>query len=324
MVPWSPRKGPAPKRISPGGPQANLVTWTVLAHGGAGSFDNTEKDGPEAATRAGIKAFENGGGPLDAAVAATVVLEDDPRFNAGTGSNLRLDGRTIEMEASVMTDDGRFGAVACIERVKNPVLVAKALHPTPHNLLAGRGATAYARRHGHQDHDPLTPNAQAKFERVRRMVESGRLEPGWFDWDLVELRKHWNYEPPLQETLGPSDTVGAVASDGTRFAAALSTGGTTSTLLGRVGDVPLPGCGLHAGDAGAVCVTGDGDHLARARLADRVYQWMQQDKPPETCIEDAIALFPQEVAVGLILVTPEDKAGGSNLKMAWHVAEVSP
>ncbi len=299
------------------------MTWTVLAHGGAGSFDHTENDGPEAATKAGIDAFRQGGDPLAAVVAATCVLEDDPRFNAGTGSNLRLDGKTIEMEASVMTDDGRFGAVACIERVKNPVRVAQDLHPTPHNLLAGRGAIAYARRHGHEDHDPHTPNAQGKFDRVRRMVESGRLEPGWFDWEISQLREHWNYETPLQEILGPSDTVGAVATDGKGFAAALSTGGTTSTLLGRIGDVPLPGCGLHAGPAGAVCVTGDGDHLARAHLAGRVYRWMQEGVEPRSCVEQAIAIFPKEVAVGLILVTPEGRAGGSNLKMAWNVAEVS-
>lgn len=300
------------------------MTWTVLAHGGAGSFDHAENDGPEAATKAGIDALRQGGDPLAAVVAATCVLEDDPRFNAGTGSNLRLDGKTIEMEAAVMTDDGRFGAVACIERVKNPVRVAQALHPTPHNLLAGRGATAYARRHGHEDHDPHTPHAQAKFDRVRRMVESGRLEPGWFDWDLGQLRKHWNYEPSMEEVLGPSDTVGAVATDGKRFAAALSTGGTTSTLLGRIGDVPLPGCGLHVGPAGAVCVTGDGDHLARAHLAGRVYQRMEEGTQPETCVQEAIALFPEEVAVGLILVTPAGRAGGSNLKMAWNVAEVEP
>lgn len=300
------------------------MTWTVLGHGGAGSFDHKEKDGPERAAAAGIAALRGGGDPLDAVVAATMDLEDDPRFNAGTGSNLRLDGKTIEMEASVMTDDGRFGGVACLERVKNPVRVAETLLPTPHNLLAGAGATAYARKLGHGDHDPRTPQAQQRLERVQRMVADGDLEPGWMEWDPVELAKHWNYDTPMREVLGPGDTVGAVATDGEHFAAALSTGGTTGTLRGRVGDVPLPGCGLHAGPAGAVCVTGDGDHLARARLADRTYAFMQAGMDPDDCVAQAIALFPAEVAVGLILVTPEGAAGGSNLKMAWAVSRASP
>lgn len=300
------------------------MAWKVLAHCGAGSFDTKDRDGAEAGAAAGLNALQRGGSPLDAVVAATVALEDDPRFNAGTGSNLRLDGKSIEMDAAVMTDDGRFGAVACIERVKNPVLVARDLLDTPHNLLAGRGATAYARTRGHRDHDPLTSTATAKFERVQRMLQTGDLEPGWCEWDPVELQKHWNFDIPMREAIGPSDTVGAVATDGTHFAAALSTGGTISTLLGRVGDVPLPGCGLHAGPAGAVCVTGDGDHLARARLAGRVYEWMEHDKPAADCVTDAIALFAPEVAVGLLVLTPRDHAGGSNLKMAWALAEAKP
>lgn len=300
------------------------MTWIVLAHGGAASFDAAERDGPETAAQAGLAALRDGGNVLDAVVRATMVLEDDPRFNAGTGSNLRLDGKTIEMEASVMTDDGRFGAVSCLERTRYPVRVAQDVHPTPHLLIAGRGATAYARARGHTEHDPHTPNAQARLDRVRRMVETGDLEPGWFDWDPAELRKHWNYPEPAESILGPSDTVGAVATDGTRFAAALSTGGASSALLGRVGDVPLPGCGLHAGPAGAVCVTGDGEHLARVRLADHVYRRMESGMAPDDCVRDAIALFPAHVAVGLILVTPQGRAGGSNLEMAWAAAEDTP
>lgn len=300
------------------------MPWKVLAHCGAGSFDTKDRDGAENGATAGLLAMQRGGSPLDAVVAATVVLEDDPRFNAGTGSNLRLDGRTIEMEAAVMTDDGRFGAVACLERVRNPVRVAQDLHPTPHNLLAGVGATAFARRMGHADHDPLAPAARERFERVRRMVATDDLEPGWLEWHPDDLARHWNYDIPLRDVLGPGDTVGAVATDGRRFAAALSTGGTTGTLRGRVGDVPLPGCGLHAGPAGAVCVTGDGDHLARARLADRVYRLMEAGTGPDACVAEAISWFPARVAVGLVLVTPEGHAGGSNLKMAWAVAKDTP
>lgn len=297
------------------------MTLTVLAHGGAGSFDANQHDGPETAAEVGLSCLTDGGSPLEAAVAATEHLEDDERFNAGTGSNLRFDGDTIEMDASVMTSDGRFGAVAGIQRVRHPVAVAVDLLDTPHDLLAGEGALRYARARGHEDHDPRTEAAEAKHAKVVEMVASGEIEQGWSDWELGTLEEHWNYDRPMREVFGPSDTVGAVASDGERFAAALSTGGTAATLLGRVGDVPLPGCGLQAGPAGAVCVTGDGEHLARARLADTAYAWLEDGIPVEELVPRAVDLFPDDVAVGLLAVTADGFTGGSNLEMAWSAQE---
>lgn len=292
----------------------------VLAHGGAGSFDAREHDGPERAAKAGAEALRQGGA-LDAVLTATRVLEDDPRFNAGTGSNYRFDGETIEMDASVMTSDGRFGAVAAIREVRYPVMVAREVLETPHDLLAGEGATRYARVRGHARHDPSTPRAREKHAKVVEMVRSGKIEEGWSDWDASTLPPHWNFDKDLRALLGPSDTVGAVAWDGSGFAAALSTGGTAATLMGRVGDVPLPGCGLMAGPHGAVCVTGDGEHLARARLADRTYGWLAEGATPADVVKRACEAFPASVAVGLLVVSRDGFAGGSNLAMAWAAAE---
>lgn len=296
------------------------MTYVVLTHGGAGSYDSKVHDGPEQAAKVGLDRLRNGGSPLDAVCAATVCLEDDERFNAGTGSNLRFDGRTIEMDASVMSSDGRFGAVACLAETQNPVLVARALLPTPQDLLVGNGAQAYARRLGHSKHDVHTSGAQERYDRLMELIRKGEAPAGWVDWEIPELAKHWNFEVPLRDIIGPTDTVGAVATDGKTFAAALSTGGTICTLLGRVGDVPLPGCGLMAGPAGAVCVTGDGEHLARARLADKLYGWLEEGVSPEEARDRGIALFPEHVAVGVLLVTHGGHAAGSNLQMAWAEA----
>ncbi len=320
MAPVSPPPPPYPNDPRPHSPAP--VKPTVLAHGGAGSFDARDHDGPEAAARAGASLLAGGASPLDAVVAATQVLEDDVRFNAGTGSNYRFDGETIEMDASVMSSDGRFGAVAGIRRVQNPVAVAADVLTTPHDLLAGEGATRYARVRGHPDHDPATPVAREKHTKVIGMLRSGNMEPGWCDWDTGILPEHWNFDKSLKAVMGPSDTVGAVAHDGRgNFAAALSTGGTAATLLGRVGDVPLPGCGLMAGPEGAVCVTGDGEHLARARLADKVYAWLAEGIAPGDAVARGIALFPAEVAVGILAINRTAHAGGSNLKMAWAATE---
>src|SRR6185436_13990724 len=134
----------------------------------------------------------------DAACAAVVVLEDDPQFNAGTGAVLNRDGEA-ELDASVMAgNDLRCGGVAAIMRVRNPVLVARrVMEDTPHVLLAGSGALAFARAAGFGDYDPVTREAR------ERHAQAG--------------------------------TVGAVARDASgAFAAATSTGGMDMKLPGRV------------------------------------------------------------------------------------------
>lgn len=283
---------------------------TVVCHGGSAS-DPTNGDGPARACVEGIEVLAARGSVLDAAVAATRWLEDDERFNAGTGSNLRLDGRSIQMDASCTTSCGDFGAVAAIERVKNPIDVARRVLATPHILLAGDGATAFARRCGLEAFDPTTAGAQ---ERLRAVVSAaGPLG----EWTRADLERAWNFDLPLREALG-GDTVGSVAWDGTSFAAASSSGGTTTVLRGRVGDVPLPGCGLYAGESGAVAVTGDGEDIARALLAYRAHVELERGGSPEQTVAWALNELADSVDVGIIVVDRSGFAGGARHGMAWH------
>ena len=294
--------------------------FTVVTHGGAASLLE-HKDGPERAAHLGLEVLRKGGTVLDAAVQAVAQLEDDERFNAGTGSNLRFDGKTIEMDAACMDSAGRFGAVACLRRVKNPVLVARAVMRTPHNLLAGEGANRFARSLGVPDHDPWTPRAQEKFDLLMKALRQQHMKASEFGWDVGELKSLWNYEVALNELIGSQDTVGAVVSDGEQYAASLSTGGTISTLLGRVGDVPLPGCGLHAGPHGAVALTGDGDTLTRLHLASRAHRWLGEGLSPQAVRDAVIGLVTPETDVGIIVVRGDAFAGGSNRDMAWGYAQ---
>ena len=250
-------------------------------------------------------------GALEAVVAATQVLEDDERFNAGTGSNLRLDGLSVQMDASCMTSAGDFAAVAAIERVKNPILVAQRLLATPHILLVADGASAFARRCGFADYDPTTPDAKERHRQV--MALAGRIG----EWSQAELERAWNYETPLREVLG-GDTVGCVAWDGKTFASALSSGGTTTVLRGRVGDVPLPGCGLFTGQRGTVATTGDGEYIARSMLAYRAYAELERGRRPEQVVAWALGELAESVDVGIIVINETGFAGGARHGMAWH------
>jgi beta-aspartyl-peptidase (threonine type) len=293
----------------------------VVTHGGVGSGPELS-DGPQAAARTGLDTLLARGAALDGAVAAVAVLEDDHRFNAGTGANIRLDGRTIQMDASVMTGAGRFAAVAAIERVTNPVRVARAVMDTPHLLLAGEGAIRFAHRIGMPDVVPTCPEAEAKYRaRMKRLAEvMGRTDTTLFDWRTV-----WNFPNPMPPDVlewgRHGDTVGAVSRDaGGAFAAALSTGGTSITLYGRVGDVPIYGAGLFAGPAGAVACTGDGEEIIKRFVAHTVYQDLARGVPAREAVRRAADAFPGDFTLGVIAVDAKGWGVAANRSMAWGVA----
>ncbi|WP_104987378.1 isoaspartyl peptidase/L-asparaginase [Sorangium cellulosum] len=290
------------------------MKYVILTHGGVTS-PQSYADGCARAAEDAAGLLDASGEALGAAIAATARLEDDPRFNAGTGSNLRLDGQTIEMDAAVMASDGRFGAVACVERVKNPVLVAAKLLETPHLLLAGAGATAFARRLGFADHDPATGEARERHARALDALGGGADGDHANDaarFHALTARRFWNFEAEPIEC----DTVGAVVRDTHgRFAAAASTGGSTYTLRGRVGDVPLMGAGIYAGPHGAVATTGLGEEIARRSLARTVYDWLADGVAPARAAQRGVAMFPDVIAVGVLVVGRTGQAIASNRNM---------
>ncbi|UOD30027.1 isoaspartyl peptidase/L-asparaginase [Massilia violaceinigra] len=277
----------------------------IVVHGGAGTSRDNE-DGCTRAAGLALAALERGGDALDAAVAAVVSMEDDGRFNAGTGSVLCLDGQSIEMDASVMDTHGRLGCVACITQVQNPVLVARAVADSPHWLLAGDGATRFARNGGHPPY--CQPTDKARAAHARLIAQLG---------DRPEFARLWNYQRALEESGERAcDTVGAVVrgADG-HFAVASSTGGSAPSLLGRVGDTPIIGSGFYAGTDGAVAATGIGENIVRHLLAYTVYQWIAAGTPIEQAVQRGIDLFDPAVAVGLIAVGKSGHAAVSNRPM---------
>ncbi len=292
------------------------MTATIVVHGGAGAPASLN-DGCEAAAAAAAAKLRDGTDALDAAVEAVVVMENDGRFNAGSGAVLRLDGETIELDAGVMDSAGRLGAVAAVRRVRNPVLVARRIADTPHILLAGEGATAFAKAVGLEAE--LVPSDRAR-ERHRRLVEhlaSGGAEGGW---NADELANVWNFPAQLGGP-EPCDTVGAVVRgpDGA-FAVAGSTGGSVPMLLGRVGDTPLVGSGFYAGEHGAVACTGIGEEIARRVLAREVYELLRTGMTPQAACEAGVDSFPAEISVGVIAVGVDGAGVASTREMAHAFA----
>jgi isoaspartyl peptidase/L-asparaginase-like protein (Ntn-hydrolase superfamily) len=312
---------------TPGAPLATVAGGAragplAVTHGGVGS-PPAVGDGPRAAAEAALAELARGRSSLDAAIAGTVHLENDPRFNAGTGANIRLDGKTIQMDAALMTDAGRFAAVGAIERVRNPILVARAvMDSTPHLFLVGEGATRFAHLVGFEDVVPTCPEAEAKYRaRMKRLGELyARGDTTAYDW-----RRYWNFANPMPPDVlawrRQGDTVGTVSRDGRgHFAATLSTGGTSVTLSGRVGDVPVYGCGLYAGPAGAVACTGEGEEIIRRFMARAVYERMAKGVPARRAVEEAVRGFPARFDLGVIAVDHDGWGVAANRPMAYGVA----
>ncbi len=240
-------------------PFAMAETRPVLVvHGGAGTISRAQLT-PElrakyeadldASLDAGYALLEAGGTAMDAVMAAIVVLEDSPLFNAGRGAVFTHAGHH-ELDASVM--DGatsNAGAVGGVRYVKNPILLARrVMDASPHVMLSGQGAQEFAIEQG------LELKAPAYFHTPRRRQQ------------LKDAQARQAAVLDLQYRAG---TVGAVALDKVgNLAAGTSTGGMTNKRYGRIGDSPIIGAGTWASNDGcAVSATGHGEYFIRAAVA---------------------------------------------------------
>ncbi len=275
----------------------------LLTHCGAGS-NAAVRDAANAAGVTGTAVLRRGGRALDAVVESIVVLEDDPRLNAGTGSRMRIDGR-IQMDAALMDGDLEAGGVAAIEEVKNPIRVARDVFGTPHILLVGSDAIAFARKMGHNRYDPTTPESRRRLKESLAKIRKGRLPRYQRKWKSVHL----------------TDTVGAVARDRRgRFAAGTSTGGTAFMFPGRVGDSPIVGAGLYAGPQGAVSATGFGEEIMKRVLSKFVYDRIADGLSAQRAADRGVALFPKTVPVGVIAVGLRGWGESCNRHMAFFTS----
>jgi isoaspartyl peptidase/L-asparaginase-like protein (Ntn-hydrolase superfamily) len=242
--------------------QASRPDWVLVVHGGSGKrldpdLEPQYRAGVEAAMRRGAEQLERGGSSLDAVEAVVSLLEDDPLFNAGKGAVFTHAG-THELDAAIMSGrDRAAGAVAALRTVRHPIRLARlVMERTPHVLLVGEGAEAFATAMGVERVD----NSWFDTPRRRRQLEE-------------EIERQHRQAAPTGASMG---TVGAVALDRAgHLAAATSTGGTTNKLPGRVGDSPLVGAGTWADDAScAVSGSGKGEQFIRHAAAARVSMLM--------------------------------------------------
>jgi beta-aspartyl-peptidase (threonine type) len=272
---------------------------SIIVHGGAGDIppdlQAACRDGVHRAVEAGWSILAGGGSARAAVEAAIVVMEDDETFDAGRGSFLNADGQ-VELDAGFM--DGaelQVGAVAGVQFIRNPIRLARAvMEESEHVLLIADGAERFAHKHGFAVCDLTDLAVPREFQR----------------WQKLLYDRTYSARKSFDRT---GDTVGCVALDEDgHLAAGTSTGGVPNKMPGRVGDVPMVGCGFYADDefGGASC-TGWGEAIAKVILARLALHYLNQLGEPHAAAREAIQVLERKVngLGGVILLSPEGHPG---------------
>ena len=311
----------------------------LIVHGGAGAMPRDRYDAARAGCRkaaeAGWRVLREGGSALDAVQAAIVALENDPGFNAGTGAVLTSEGQA-QLDAGIMDGETlNAGAVAGVERIKNPIVLARAVLASPHVLLMGAGAESFATGAGIALCDPAELVTQTQFRRWQQGYRHGD------DVDVGPLTSYTAAEQapapgngrgkrgtgssngvragaaadgaPVHSDAEKHGTVGAVAVDARgNVAAGASTGGIGSKHPGRIGDTPIAGAGFYAENGlGGVSSTGRGEDFIRLVLARRALDYIGGGMSAQAAASAAIQLLGERVHGdgGLILLDGEGRVG---------------
>lgn len=256
--------------------QDSTPTFGIVIHGGAGTIlkenmtDSMEvayKQKLEEAIRTGHEILKNGGTALEAITKTINIMEDSPLFNAGKGA-VFTNAETNELDASIM--DGatlNAGAVAGVQRVKNPIDLALAvMTQSDHVMLSGTGAEDFAAAQGIELIDPSYFHTDRRFNSLQRVKELEKSNDGAAI--LLEEFKANDYK---------YGTVGCVALDlNGNIAAGTSTGGMTNKRWNRIGDSPIIGAGTYANNATCgVSSTGWGEYFIRGMVAHDISAMME-------------------------------------------------
>lgn len=221
------------------------------------------------------KILANQGRALDAVEKGVMLVEADPNERSvGYGGRPDRDG-IVTLDACIMDENANIGSVACLENIKHPISVARAvMEKTQHVMLVGKGALDFALNQGFVAENLLTPESEQE----------------WKEW-----LKTSQYLPKVN--IENHDTIGMIALDSQgNLSGACTTSGMAFKMHGRVGDSPIIGAGLFVdNEVGAATATGHGEEVIRVAGTHLVVELMRQGNSPQMACEEAVKRIHQQL-----------------------------
>ena len=237
------------------------VRPAVVSSANGNHFKN---GGNETCVQKAFRLMTAGADVLDALIAGVNILELDPTEDSvGYGGLPNADG-VVQLDSSCMHGPRkRAGAVAALEGVRTPSLVAKAvMENTDHHLLVGHGAQQFARGMGFKIEDDLNTEHSRKLwlEWKRRTDPEHYLDPQ----KRAEVWRRESLKMVREGLIGEEHLYGTINCDGVNskgeICGVTTTSGLSWKIPGRVGDSPILGAGLYVdGAVGAAGSTGRGE-----------------------------------------------------------------
>ncbi len=268
-----------------------------------------------------------GGRALDAVEAAGRASEDEPSCCVGLAAWPDRDGK-VTLDSCIMDGNGGCGAVSFLERIKHPVSVArKVMETTPHVLLSGEGAQAFAVQNGFPIEDgTLSPDAEKEW---KKWLEKSNYKPV----ANIENRKTVSqYMPPpyiFDDGSFNHDTMATIALDAKGgIAGMVTTSGMAFKMRGRVGDSPIIGAGLFAdNEAGAAISSGVGEEVIRICGTHTVVEQMRAGRTPEEACREAVRRIvkrdparAKDIQVGFVALSKTGEMGAFSIAKGFTYA----
>jgi N4-(beta-N-acetylglucosaminyl)-L-asparaginase len=258
-----------------------------------------------------MELLQRGADPVDAVVSGVNLVENDPDDHSVGYGGLPNENGVVELDACVMhgpTHKG--GAVASLERIKNPSSVAKlVMQRTDHVLLVGEGALRFAKAHGFQEEDLLTDDSRRIWLRWK---ESHSDRDDWIRPEAdVEAERHSRREDP-EFTYGTITCIGLTAAGD--LGGCTSTSGLSYKIPGRVGDSPILGAGLYVdNEVGGCGSTGRGEANLINCSCFQIVELMREGVEPEDACRRVIRRIVERTEPRLV-----DRNGQPNYQLVFY------
>ncbi len=266
------------------------VRPVVIASGNGHRYRN---GGTQTCVERAFAQMAEGKDVLDALIAGVNIVELDPLdTSVGYGGLPNAEG-VVQLDASCMHGPKkRAGAVACLEGVRTPSLVAqKVMDYTDHHLLVGRDAQRFARGMGFTIEDDLNTERSRNswLEWKRRSDPLHYLDPIKRDAALRQVDR----DMMAEGLIDPNHFYGTINCNGVNAKAEICGVTTTSGLAwkipGRVGDSPILGAGLYVdGAIGAAGSTGRGEANLFSLASFLIVEEMRRGKSPKDAGMEAL------------------------------------